>query len=677
MLKIRTLKININTDKGLYGVSVPFSDGLNIIRGNNSSGKSTIFQSILYCLGMEELLGSKNDKAMQSVLKNEVLDNSGEKEATVLESTILLEIENESIITVERVVKHESKSPKLVKVHYGSLLSEQNTKLDYDEMFIHDKGSAQDVKYGFFAYLESFLGLHLPEVKYNDGSFRKLYLQTIFPSFIIEQKVGWSDFLATIPYYQLHDREKRAIEFILGLDSWKIEERKQEIRREKQLLSQQWQELFIEFRDLAKRASCEIKGIEDTPAIFTPETKIYLLHRGIERSNPLGEYIRLLEEEYVQLNSETIPKIEEIAKDLEDELNSENDKYRQYVIHLRNLNNRSSMLLSNLGSIKERLTQIEEELIQNKHHLKVKSLGADNDIKIAKDICPTCNHGLNDTLLPVDSNQIPMTIEENIGYLESQRAMARTYIKNHKNEITEIERKTNALEDTISECRGKIRSLKRDLVSDDRLPSVELLENRIKLQNQISFYNKVQDDVESYRTKFEVMSSDWEKAKGDEEKLPKDSFSDTDKKKLWELNKIFISLLRRYGYKSKSLEDIRISYDKLLPVAENYYNIRFDSSASDLVRAIWAYTISLFSVSDKFSANHPKFIMMDEPGTQDTANESLNAMLKDLSNNNLQAIICASFKQSDNDFKESTKDVPHNLIHEKSAKYIQKLKKVE
>ena len=89
MLKIKALKININTDKGVYGTPlIQFNDGLTIIKGFNSTGKSTLFQSILYCLGLEELIGGKNEKTMQSVLKSEILNNENQIEARVIESNI-------------------------------------------------------------------------------------------------------------------------------------------------------------------------------------------------------------------------------------------------------------------------------------------------------------------------------------------------------------------------------------------------------------------------------------------------------------------------------------------------------------------------------------------------------------------------------------------------------------
>ena len=68
-----------------------FNSGLNIIRGNNTSGKSSLFQAIVYALGFEELIGGRFEKTMQSVLKDQV-EYPKNSFHSVLQSFILLEI---------------------------------------------------------------------------------------------------------------------------------------------------------------------------------------------------------------------------------------------------------------------------------------------------------------------------------------------------------------------------------------------------------------------------------------------------------------------------------------------------------------------------------------------------------------------------------------------------------
>jgi hypothetical protein len=678
MLKIRSLKIQINTDKGLYGLYIEFKSGLNIVRGNNSSGKSTIFQSILYCLGMEELIGGKNEKAMQSVLKDEVLNDEKKKEAIVIESSVLMEIENEEIITIERYIKSSSKSSKLVKVYSGALLSGENKELQSIEMYVHDPGSATDTEFGYLAYLEKFLGYELPIVQYNDNALRKLYLQNIFPAFVIEQKAGWSEFLATIPYYNLRDKERRAIEFILNLDSWNIEEKKQEIKMQKQDLIEEWGSLSNQINEVARRSATEVNGLTEMPSILNELNGVFLTYSTPDKTFSLSDYLEQMRNELKQIEEAEIPRIAEISQQKEEELNALNTVYRRYNVQYDLLNNQKGTAESNLEIIQQRLQQIKEELYQNKQHSKLKTLGAAEKVKTALDECPACGQTLNDVLLPQEASIVPMNIEENILYLTSQQLMAETYINNHKIDIDNFASKLRTYEVAIAQQREKIRAIKRDLVTDDRMPSVELIERRIKLRNRLEFYLDIQKQFLSLNELLKLKSDAWVKVLRAEGKLPKESFSHSDFSKLKFLKTNFIRLLKSFDYGSKSLDDLDITKDKLIPVANGGYSIKFDSSASDLMRAIFAYTCALYLTSQKFHCNHPSFIMFDEPGGQETAISTLRDLLKELQQYSAQSIVFASFKQSESDFKESTEGVEFNLIESATGKkFIKRLTTIE
>ena len=56
MLRIRHLYLSINSDRGPFGARQSFGDGLNVIRAENSAGKSQLLQAIIYALGLEGML---------------------------------------------------------------------------------------------------------------------------------------------------------------------------------------------------------------------------------------------------------------------------------------------------------------------------------------------------------------------------------------------------------------------------------------------------------------------------------------------------------------------------------------------------------------------------------------------------------------------------------------------
>ncbi|MGD1837580.1 MAG: hypothetical protein ACPKPY_05930 [Nitrososphaeraceae archaeon] len=670
MLKINALKINITTNLGLYGTPLlKFENGLNIIKGFNSTGKSTIFQSVLYCLGLEELIGGKNDKTMQSVLKSEILNSSNEVEAHVIESNVLLEIEGNSAVTIKRYIASETKNSGLVEVFHGKLLTEEK-QYDYSPMFVHDKGAAEDENtFGFHSFLEQLIGWKLPVVQYKDSRYRKLYLQNIFPSFVIEQKAGWTDFLATIPYYALSDKETRAIEYVLNLDSREIQERKAKIRFDKQELTNEWKQLFLKFKSLSNQIACEIRGVDDNPTVIDNSGNIYLVFPREEETILLENYISELQEEFSKLEQISIPTIGEISAESEERINILNNTLSSISVQVSKLTNNKNIAISKLASFKEKLRELENDKKQNEYHLKVKNKGAETGFEIAHDNCPFCSQGLNDSLLPKDIEIVPMQIEENIEYLKAQINLIKVYIENHSNDASEFDNKVEILNKKSADIRSEIRTLKTQLTSDDRLPSIELIEKRLKVKNRLELYMKKFDEVVLFQEEFFNLSKEWVQILSAEKGLP-DVFSPLDFKKLAILENQFKKNLKSFNYRSKPINSIKISKDTLLPVVDKY-SLKFDSSASDFIRTIWSYTLALRDVSSMFKANHPDLLILDEPGNQEAGNNDLRLFLEKLGEyNGVQSIVFSSFHQSDSTFDECTKNVNYSLIDIGTDKFI-------
>lgn len=673
MLKIRALQITINTDKGIYGTPLlRFRDSLTIVKGFNSTGKSTLFQSILYGLGLEELIGGKNEKTMQSVLKSEILDNQNKIEANVIESNILLEIEGTSVVTVKRYISSETKNSGLVEVFNGKLLTEPK-QYDYVPLYVHDKGAADSKNaFGFHSFLEKLMGWELPQVQYKDGSYRKLYLQNIFPSFVIEQKAGWTDFLATIPYYSLIDKETRALEFLLNLDSWKIQQRKSKLKQDKNDLIFDWRNKFNEFKSLANQIACEIRGVNNQPEIINSINSVYLVYLTEERTYNISEYINVLEEEYEELLELEVPNVGDQAEESEIRINKLNEQLSNYSINLSSTINRKNLAISKYKSFKERLLELENDKVQNEYHLKVKKKGAEEGFAIAHDNCPYCSQGLNDSLLPKDIEIVPMQIEENLEYIKAQINLIKIYMSNHQNDISDLEQNIEKLNIKISETRSNIRTLKTQLTSDNRLPSIELIEKRLKLKARLDLYRRKYEELASFQEAFKSLSDEWVQILSEEKKLPK-SLSKFDYKKISELETIFKQLLREFHYRSKPIDSISISRDTLLPVVDRY-SLKFDSSASDFTRAIWSYTIALKETSERFGGNHPKLFILDEPGQQEAGDNDLQFLLKRLGNyGDTQSIVFSSFHQSEATFNACTKDVDFELIDLGEEKFIRKI----
>jgi hypothetical protein len=668
MLKINAIKLEINTTIGLFGANLEFRDGLNIIRGNNSTGKSTMFQAVLYGLGLEELLGSKNANTMQYVLRDHV--NYEEKEFKIIQSFVFLEFTNgEKTVTTKRSVVCQGREPQLVDVIEGAYLTEKGN-YNMLPMWVHDAGGASNELYGFHLFLQEFLGWQLPEVTNSRGDESRLYIQQIAPSFILEQKAGWSHFLATIPYYNIKNVEGKAIEFLLNLDVTENEKSKRYLKIQKQILNQKWQSLFEQARNYAYRGAAILNGLEPAPSIINDIRNVFLSIVNEEKTYSLVDYVELLKKSYKELEISNLPNVGQNNDLNEERLGNCINHYNQLSLQLDILLSEIALDNGQLESYKQQLNDISEDLRKNKDLLKLNKLGANVEMSIANDICPICKSEINHSLLPEEIKETPMQLEENIQYLEAQRKMIEVYIKGQRKNIQDKETKFRLMQNKSLELKQNIRSLKRELISDERLPSEVEIENRLNLRNKIKFYVKLIEDFDNFKNSISDLSQEWTTLIGKEKNLTTDFYSMEDSKKIADLESSFLSLLKKFHYSSQSGEHIRISMEKYLPVVETkigddkikQYDIKYDSSGSDFVRAIWAYTCALKKVSDRHKTNHPRLLMLDEPQQQSVSMEDFRTLLTELSGyDDCQVLVFASFNNSDEDYANSARNLQFNL----------------
>lgn len=89
-VSLRRLRIQISTSKGLFGIDIPFQKGLVVVRAENTSGKSTCVQAIVYALGLEAMLTAQTQSPP---LQYAVLDRFKyqDGEIKVIESEVYLD----------------------------------------------------------------------------------------------------------------------------------------------------------------------------------------------------------------------------------------------------------------------------------------------------------------------------------------------------------------------------------------------------------------------------------------------------------------------------------------------------------------------------------------------------------------------------------------------------------
>jgi hypothetical protein len=282
----------------------------------------------------------------------------------------------------------------------------------------------------------------------------------------------------------------------------------------------------------------------------------------------------------------------------------------------------------------------------------------------AVDECPTCHHPVEDSLLPQGQN--PMTLEHNIEFLEEQQRVFRLMEDNATSAINSTEQQYRNFTQELSQLRSEIRSLKRTLVSDPRLPSHAELEARIALRSQLDRMIGAERVISDQMNALPQIAEEWRHTQEEKRNLPTGTLSKEDVAKLNELEQRLQTQLDHYGFSSVPTKSVKISQSTYRPEHAGF-DLQFDLSASDAIRATWAYRLALLEVGRMYDTNHPGLLIIDEPRQQETSTDSLRRFFERAAESAAeggQIIVALSRNPEDPvEIQEILKGVPHTELY--------------
>lgn len=608
MLKIDRVRIEIQTEDGLYGVDEKFESGLNLLASeDNTCGKSSILEAIYYGLGFEEIVGGKGEKVLTSVYKTYI--EHDDKKLAVLESKIYLQISNgNEVVTLYRVAKMQNRDSKLISVYHAEM-DKIGEAILIEDTYVHMPNSAVNNQ-GFHQFLEKFMHLELPKVPATDGTQRKLYLQLIFSCMFIEQKHGWADLFSGMPILGIKDSKKRVLEFVMNLDTLSNEKKKEGLKSEETRIRREWELLVRDIINACTRETCDLVGIPIKPSVLTKIdlTGIHIL----KNKENIQDYIIKLKKEYSEIER-IKPKVVDNFEDLQEELNETENDIVSYEADMKWLREHILQEKASIQVLNSNLEIINTDLRNNKDAARLRELGSELNCLTSKDICPVCHQHIPDSLLPVVEGINIMSIDENIRHLSAQKEMLEYAKESHIQNKKEMDEKLQVLQGKIFTLRRLAKALRSDLYAVDDNLSEALVYKKIELQTKIDHLEGLIKYVEKQKESFENLSNKWKTYLQSKKELPQNKFSVVDYKKIKLLRNNFVFNLENYNYKSViDKTEISISEDNYLPVIEQF-DMKFDSSASDNIRGIWAYTVALLQVSMSKGGNHPGVLIFDEP----------------------------------------------------------------
>ncbi|MBI3223475.1 MAG: AAA family ATPase [Mycolicibacterium cosmeticum] len=625
-LKLIAARLMIDTaNGGQFGHTFTFQDGLNVIRGDNTSGKSTTLQAIIYALGVEGMLGASHHVPLPHSMTEKLA--FGPEEFDVVESYVELEIANKGgdVVTVRRYVKHPSVNTKLIAVTLGPAITAP-ASYESRDFFVRRAGAAQR-EAGFHHFLADFIGWNLPNVTRMDGSEIPLYMETLFPYFYVEQKHGWSGVQARIPtYLGIRDVGKRSAEFVLNLQIFNYILQKQRIATSIAELDAQWRQLLRDLGEVADAAGVALAKIPSTVKESLDGNSAEPLTIVDGDWVALDEAIPQLRKQFSSLTARTVPAVREVSTQLDTDVVTEEDIVNDLLVEVAVVVNEREEYRRRRNQLELRIDSLEADLQKHKDARTLVQLGANFAAELlAENVCPTCHQDVHDGM---DISSHVMAVQENIDFIGRELTTLRSALSDIGSAASALRVRERSARSALAEARRRVRALRETLMSADSVPSTIDVANRIQLQDRVERLEESSRQIAGLREGLASTAEQGEKQRELLRSVDADQLQGSDLTKILALEGYLRSQLGRYGFSSLSTDEVEISRETYRPAHEGF-DLGFDLSASDMIRVIWAYLLGILRVADEYGGNHLNLLIFDEPKQQDTASESYQELLQE------------------------------------------------
>lgn len=628
-LKVRHLRLRVHTEQGLYGTDIPFSSGLMVVRAENSRGKSTAVQSILFALGLERMITTHPTSALTAAMRDRLIyDPATKAETAVLSSHVTVEIEGfrGAAATVTRWVVDENVGASLVRVQHAAL--DEITPATATEDFYVGRAGGASRERGFHVWLARFMGWSMPELPAREGRTSQLYMEQVFPLLFVEQRRGWGGIQAQMPAFSgVTEVRKRAVEFLLALEVGQHELTRQRLRAEEVELAGKWHFAVVVFGQSLSGSGLKVSGLpERIQPVWPDEARPagVSVSLGDDTWQPLEAYIASASAELERLDSAQgvgVGGEESVSARIIGALDGAR-RVRAMDLALREELIRDE---TELQSIVSRIESLTEDLRQHQDIVVLQALGSKVTEQLADD-CPVCHQHLPASLLP---SEVPiMTASESVEYIKKQIDLFASMRTDGEQAALAKRERWVALRRRGDALRLQVQALRDDLTgSASGVISTEEAARRVELRDQLQRSESVVERFDELQVQLEGLAGQAATVKSALKALPKDELSDQDRKKLRALQRSFVEQLQAYDFGSFSNDMVQIGDDDYLP-RRDAFDLQADISASDSVRVIWAYLLGLLEVGEEFDTNHPGLLVFDEPKQQSAKDLSFAALLK-------------------------------------------------
>lgn len=584
-------------------------------------------ESVIYALGLDAIIDMRQTVPLTSAM-TDLLRTPDDTEAKVRESFVVLEIENGEgeRLTCQRYAKHDSIDRHLVRSWRGGALSAPDGAYEQIDLYVRRPGAAQNPA-GFHRMLAEFLGWTLPDVVRDDGSEVPLYMELVFPLLYVEQRRGWGGVQATTPTYGIPAAKRRALEFLLDLGIYRRARARAELLAELRRLQAAYADEFARFSGLLETRGVVVQGLDSALPTLWPEVPPRIL-APVEGDQwvALDKLVDALRSDLRTLVSEEIPSAEAASKEVAEALDRDEQLLRELSAAASALRGEASLDEEQEASLRRRIGALADDERRYADAITLRRLGSDQPHVHLGDECPTCHQAMPAALL-VAEEPPPMSLEANLAFIHEQRNTFRLMRSEIERTLRVRRQRLLALRNRTNELRHSIRAARGTLVSPAHSPSLAAMRQRLQLEDRIASFEGVSSEFVGFEERVRSLIADAADVRERLLAVPLAVLDDDDEEKIAELEASFKDQLGAYGFGSFNVDTVGISRENYLPTREGF-DLGFVTSASDLIRLVWAYLLGLLEVDRQFPTNHPGLLMFDEPGQQSIAELSFEALLQ-------------------------------------------------
>lgn len=654
MLRFERFRLKIEAEnyatheRKTFGRDIILNNGLNIIVGENTSGKSTIAKCFYYALGMEQLIEGRSglDALDKSVKESfEITNAEGKKEFWEVKNSVvyakLTNSEDKHITIARRIAGDNNNAQKTIVVWFGD--SKAKEKKEY---FLQARGDHNPPN-GFYHLLAEFAGLDIQDVQSTGDGDTLLYMQIVFALSFIEQSRGWTDFFATMRTMNVFRAKQTLVEYALSVSADTTVKSRRSLLDRRHALENEWDGIMNEVRsitmlnDLILRDVGVLKEQKHRPELLSIGPK--------DESGSVEDYYnglteRLRNAQNYQQQPDTPSESVSQYKRLKAEYDAITEQYEDFL-------GKYNAERSRLASVDYQLERIEEEIKTNDNLMQVSNLITSDQIEF----CPICHQKMPVAHSHVNLQLQGQDLRNNIEQLKKQRSFLDSLKKRLTVTIDEKSIYLQYYDRLLRDKKVELDQAFEQMGDNARVPSRVEMYNVAELRLKLSHLEQIIECKEGWEKRLQTIYDEYVNVSTQYRKLREAKKNAVDSS-LAQLESKFREQAALYGYSSHSTQTLGLNMDRqsgycYFPVVIEGEDIedpvRPVSSSSDFVRCVWAYYLSLLEVSKR----HPGFVLMDEPCQHSMKEQSLRALFRHCSGLKDKQIIlfCSSTPKAESD----------------------------